>query len=105
MLCVVCFFYFKQKTAYEMRISDWSSDVALPILQELRYREQYDTLTGLYKKEKFVKEMKRLLKKYPAESFTMVHMDIYKFQLFNAFYGRNEEIGRASCRERVSQYV
>src|SRR3546814_6867806 len=24
---VVCFFFFKQKTAYEMRISDWSSDV------------------------------------------------------------------------------
>src|SRR3546814_7918673 len=23
----VCFFLFKQKTAYEMRISDWSSDV------------------------------------------------------------------------------
>src|SRR3546814_1074576 len=29
-LLVFCFF-FKQKTAYEMRISDWSSDVALPI--------------------------------------------------------------------------
>src|SRR3546814_20960399 len=32
MLCVclcrcVCCFFFKQKTAYEMRISDWSSDV------------------------------------------------------------------------------
>src|SRR3546814_5536427 len=27
MLCLVCFFFFKQKTAYEMRISDWSSDV------------------------------------------------------------------------------
>src|SRR3546814_19248841 len=25
------FFFFKQKTAYEMRISDWSSDCALPI--------------------------------------------------------------------------
>src|SRR3546814_5305634 len=24
---VGCFFFFKQKTAYEMRISDWSSDV------------------------------------------------------------------------------
>src|SRR3546814_8270247 len=24
---MVCFFCFKQKTAYEMRISDWSSDV------------------------------------------------------------------------------
>src|SRR3546814_949250 len=23
----VCYFFFKQKTAYEMRISDWSSDV------------------------------------------------------------------------------
>src|SRR3546814_1959596 len=23
----VCFFFFKQKTSYEMRISDWSSDV------------------------------------------------------------------------------
>src|SRR3546814_13037330 len=28
MLCLVCdFFFFKQKTAYEMRISGWSSDV------------------------------------------------------------------------------
>src|SRR3546814_9428221 len=28
MYCVcICFFFFKQKTAYEMRISDWSSDV------------------------------------------------------------------------------
>src|SRR3546814_4209324 len=26
-LCVCSFFFFKQKTAYEMRISDWSSDV------------------------------------------------------------------------------
>src|SRR3546814_4126291 len=29
MFCIGCFFFlfFKQKTAYEMRISDWSSDV------------------------------------------------------------------------------
>src|SRR3546814_13250089 len=32
LLCCICFFvcvvfFFKQKTAYEMRISDWSSDV------------------------------------------------------------------------------
>src|SRR3546814_1499676 len=27
MLVLFCFFFFKQKTAYEMRISDWSSDV------------------------------------------------------------------------------
>src|SRR3546814_17230303 len=27
MCCVIIIFFFKQKTAYEMRISDWSSDV------------------------------------------------------------------------------
>src|SRR3546814_5659488 len=26
-ICLCFFFFFKQKTAYEMRISDWSSDV------------------------------------------------------------------------------
>src|SRR3546814_11085949 len=26
-MMMICFFFFKQKTAYEMRISDWSSDV------------------------------------------------------------------------------
>src|SRR3546814_2762603 len=31
-VCVV-FFFFKQKTAYEMRISDWSSDVCSSDLQ------------------------------------------------------------------------
>src|SRR3546814_1940883 len=43
-LCWVfgCFFFFKQKTAYEMRISDWSSDVcssdlALAELRSVRW--------------------------------------------------------------------
>src|SRR3546814_18785803 len=29
----VCFVFFKQKTAYEMRISDWSSDVCSSVLR------------------------------------------------------------------------
>src|SRR3546814_5442991 len=49
--CIVwCFFFFKQKTAYEMRISDWSSDVCssdLPHLrpQRRRHRLPFRTLT------------------------------------------------------------
>src|SRR3546814_4651965 len=36
-LCVgVFFFFFKQKTAYEMRISDWSSDVCSSDLEPMR---------------------------------------------------------------------
>jgi release factor glutamine methyltransferase len=32
----VCFFFFKQKTAYEIQQGDWSSDCALPIFRVLR---------------------------------------------------------------------
>src|SRR3546814_18472456 len=34
-MCVCFVFFFKQKTAYEMRISDWSSDVCSSDLQTL----------------------------------------------------------------------
>src|SRR3546814_1094101 len=36
---ILCFFFFKQKTAYEMRISDWSSDVCS---SDLRYNDEDD---------------------------------------------------------------
>src|SRR3546814_16972446 len=34
MLCIALFFFVKQKTAYEMRISDWSSDVCSSDLRQ-----------------------------------------------------------------------
>src|SRR3546814_15569389 len=39
--CVIVFFFFKQKTAYEMRISDWSSDVCSSDLQVVGLRGRY----------------------------------------------------------------
>src|SRR5881398_3094880 len=45
----VCFFFFKQKTAYEMLSGDWSSDVCssdLPLARELRI-QLVDALDGL----------------------------------------------------------
>src|SRR3546814_4026622 len=35
-LCMCFFFFFKQKTAYDMRISDWSSDVCSSDLPRAR---------------------------------------------------------------------
>src|SRR3546814_1377275 len=32
--CLMVFFFFKQKTAYELRISDWSSDVCSSDLKQ-----------------------------------------------------------------------
>src|SRR3546814_8812473 len=42
----MCFFFFKQKTAYELRISDWSSDVCSSDLETSNYSYE---LTGLSK--------------------------------------------------------
>src|SRR3546814_5157137 len=42
MLVELLFFFFKQKTAYEMRISDWSSDVCPSDLQAVERPEHRD---------------------------------------------------------------
>src|SRR3546814_5050594 len=41
-ILMLFFFFFKQKTAYEMRISDWSSDVCSSDLAALRKNRDYD---------------------------------------------------------------
>src|SRR3546814_6743592 len=80
LLCIfitLFFFFFKQKTAYEMRISDWSSDVCSSDLQ-------MNTL---------VLSMGELLQRSLNESIRLdMQLD-------------DQQIGRASCRERVCQYV
>src|SRR3546814_6392987 len=46
-----CFFFFKQKTAYELRISDWSSDVCssdLAVEVALELLELAAELQGLF---------------------------------------------------------
>src|SRR3546814_8126766 len=48
---VLVFFFFKQKTAYEMRISDWSSDVCSSDL----FLPPYDTRTTIERLERLVR--------------------------------------------------
>src|SRR3546814_1158080 len=46
LICII-FFFFKQKTAYDMRISDWSSDVCSSDLLKPRVHfEEIETLAG-----------------------------------------------------------
>src|SRR3546814_15392438 len=45
--CVYYFFFFKQKTAYEMRISDWSSDVCSSDLGPPAQEERAMLLLGV----------------------------------------------------------
>src|SRR3546814_12328971 len=46
-ICCVFVFFFKQKTAYEMRISDWSSDVCSSDLSLDRYDFPLDIVNDL----------------------------------------------------------
>src|SRR3546814_16558795 len=65
-MMVVCFFFFKQKTAYEMRISDWSSDVCSSDLCP-DFRDRLSDLAGCW----WVKP--RRGKSYPQGGLVLIY--------------------------------
>src|SRR3546814_6743721 len=90
-LCVIVFFFFKQKTAYEMRISDWSSDVCSSDLLGIAPRHA-PLITRL-------KPGKVVVTTPDGQQLDFaISGGILEVQ-------PQVEIGRASCRERVCQYV
>src|SRR3546814_3912614 len=96
----VLFFFFKQKTAYEMRISDWSSDVCS---SDLMLRRPHLMLTH-FGRDVSVAILGQLIE--PLDGilrFDNVLALIIGKRL--ARTPRLDQIGRASCRERVCQYV
>src|SRR3546814_12960582 len=76
------FFFVKQKTAYEMRISDWSSDVCSSDLIRMQPGDLLYIPRGRYHDAL-------------ASENGALHI---------AFGVTLPKIGRASCRERVCQY-
>src|SRR3546814_6899310 len=97
------FFFFKQKTAYEMRISDWSSDVCSSDL--------------LFEKDSYFADAEAF---WAAQNAAIgERCDAYveagwsdavivpPSEYFHAYeyvrMPKTKEIGRASCRERVCQ--
>src|SRR3546814_9251858 len=96
MFCVVVVFFFKQKTAYDMRISDWSSDVCSSDLFEGSFNITNGVMTT---QDSYIDG--------PVAYASMKgNLDIAK-QLYNVDLkiSPHIKIGRASCRERVCQYV
>src|SRR3546814_6556986 len=98
------FFFFKQKTAYEMRISDWSSYVCSSDLSGKQARSVIDGLPAdvvTLALEADIDAIAKASGKIPAD---------WRQRLPNASSPYTStivflEIGRASCRERVCQYV
>src|SRR3546814_6498832 len=103
-------FFFKQKTAYEVRISDWSSDVCSSDLlgnaDRLRRARGIAAEAGA----DLVVFTELAICGYPPEDLVLkpffqdrVEAAVHKLAAETADGG--PEIGRASCRERVCQYV
>src|SRR3546814_11085572 len=88
----VYFFFFKQKTAYEMRISDWSSDVCSSDLHRTPRRRA--RRLGAQRAEDLVVEG-------GARPLGLRALPVRP----GGGAPPRAEIGRASCRERVCQYV
>src|SRR3546814_2512971 len=88
MLAIMCvyFFFFKQKTAYEMRISDWSSDVCSSDLAGGKIHRAPSDIPGVGR-------------------FAVVADPQGAMFMLLQPNGPDQQIGRASCRERVCQYV
>src|SRR3546814_9224497 len=104
------FFFFKQKSAYEMRISDWSSDVCSSDLIPLRKSLQLFYAPHSLRRS-ILKEDIRLDRKKEAGGTRSRGGDFYLpfwSDVKKHISGDGDlaqQIGRASCRERVCQYV
>src|SRR3546814_2309343 len=87
-VCIVLlfFFVFKQKTAYEMRISDWSSDVCSSDLPAFG---------------QFVAGFGRPIGRLGQDAVKTIQCGAFGTPPEKL----RSQIGRASCRERVCQYV
>src|SRR3546814_5726132 len=97
-MCLFCmtvflfFFFFKQKTAYEMRISDWSSDVCSSDLDREVARVSTPLLSSAAGRAAANRKLLQTCRNFQPDLVLLGHCKII-------------EIGRASCRERVCQYV
>src|SRR3546814_7046776 len=111
----MCFF-FKQKTAYEMRISDWSSDVCSSDLF-LRTECLDEELNGACQVEERIYRCPTTGGAVSDAPQYICGDDVYCINgdcepivreastEFKDALVALHEIGRASCRERVCQYV
>src|SRR3546814_9461132 len=100
MCCYCLLFFFKQKTAYEMRISDGVQTCALPISDVLRPHPDPQRARAFA-----LQPVERGGEQLAAPAAVLVFAQQVQALEF-AVAGRDvREIGRASCRERVCQYV
>src|SRR3546814_4496918 len=108
------FFFFKQKTAYEMRISDWSSDVCSSDLSAPSRTRSWSRLLsetfGAQERDEQIDEQggggEAGEEHRGRHRITLARTGAYsRASAQTARRAGQAKIGRASCRERVCQDV
>src|SRR3546814_9788085 len=94
-------FFHKQKTPYEVRISDWSSDVCSSDLITEYSINWYTRFSLIYTSHHSAKESLHLISKNALPYV----QSIRKIDPVCKTPASILKIGRASCRERVCQYA
>src|SRR3546814_4437962 len=89
-------FFFKQKTAYDVRISDWSSDVCSSDLARARAAPWPHRNIVILRPFDEIGDDQEIAGKAHLDDDPDFEVEPREIGL---------EIGRASCRERVCQYV
>src|SRR3546814_10892896 len=103
---MLCCFFFKQKTAYEMRISDWSSDVCFSDLAKgmVSHTTDPDSYRNLVVPG-MMHEAAGAMSRFAGNPSEWTYDQACNIA-FNHMLAPNPlEIGRESRRNRVCQYV
>src|SRR3546814_10649249 len=95
------FFFFKQKTAYDVRISDWSSDVCSSDLA-LDVKGSIENVPVNIARAVWPLQLSPHARSWVAKNMKDGTLSKGAFAID---VPANLQIGRASCRERVCQYV
>src|SRR3546814_3719266 len=100
------FFFFKQKTAYEMRISDWSSDVCSSDLRRHGADAHARGITAGGRPDVIDTRIKRLgLRMRAGVDFELTNIN--EDPRFNDYRSEERRVGKecvSTCRSRWSPY-
>lgn len=77
-------------TIVRFRVKNVIERSQMRVDDELKYRAEYDVLTGILNKSKFFYNTRNMLNIFGTEDFAFIRIDIEKFQLINSFFGMDE---------------
>src|SRR3546814_8308814 len=96
------FFFFKQKTAYEMRISDWSSDVCSSDLNDVHFLGT-SLINRIRQGRKLYRERREVIMAFRVNLPAMLNNDFF----CNRQRSEERRVGKecvSTCRSRWSPY-